>query len=199
MALFTMSNNATKSIEALHSAQNLVDVFDGLFARSENTRLVRGNDEPIYIPAGYIPTGAEQSFNQVVFAHGFFASALHEIAHWCIAGARRRELLDYGYWYAPDGRNQQQQAEFESVEVKPQAIEWIFCKACEKSFTISVDNLAGDEHDSWPFKQAVYQQVVQYIDARLPLRAQLFLDKLSEFYGTKKPLLSTDFSIEEIA
>ncbi len=35
----------------------------------------------------------------------FFASALHEISHWCVAGKARREQVDFGYWYCPDGRD----------------------------------------------------------------------------------------------
>ncbi len=50
-----------------------------------------------------------------------FASALHEISHWCIAGKARRELVDFGYWYCPDGRDAMTQSQFEDVEVKPQA------------------------------------------------------------------------------
>ncbi|MGC6745047.1 elongation factor P hydroxylase [Escherichia coli] len=46
-----------------------------------NTRLIKGDDEPIYLPAD-----AEVPYNRIVFAHGFYASAIHEISHWCIAG-----------------------------------------------------------------------------------------------------------------
>src|SRR5690606_39383874 len=52
----------------------------------------------------YLPASEPDGLARVVFAHGFFASALHEIAHWCIAGDYRRTLHDYGYWYCPDGR-----------------------------------------------------------------------------------------------
>ncbi|GAM69307.1 transporting ATPase [Vibrio sp. JCM 19236] len=26
---------------------------------------------------------------------------MHEIAHWCVAGPKRRLLEDFGYWYEP--------------------------------------------------------------------------------------------------
>lgn len=58
-----------------------------------------------------------------------FNSALHEISHWTIAGAKRRLLPDLGYWYAPDGRTKEQQDLFEQVEIKPQAIEWLFAQS----------------------------------------------------------------------
>ncbi|PPS58814.1 hypothetical protein CRX72_23640 [Pantoea sp. BRM17] len=64
--------------------------------------LIKGDDEPIYLPAD-----AESPWHRVVFAHGFYASALHEISHWCIAGDARRQQVDFGYWYCPDGRDAQ--------------------------------------------------------------------------------------------
>ncbi len=39
--------------------------------------------------------------------------------HWCIAGKARRNRVDFGYWYCPDGRDAQTQSQFEDVEVKP--------------------------------------------------------------------------------
>ena len=101
-----------------------------------NTELVAGDDEPIYLPAD-----AEHRHHRIVFAHGFYASALHEIAHWLVAGAKRRDQEDYGYWYCPDGRDKAQQLAFEQVEVKPQAIEWALSVAAGFNFNVSVDNL----------------------------------------------------------
>ena len=91
----------------------LVKLFDQLFFVSDNTKLESGTDEPIYLPSD-----SECNYHRVIFAHGFFASALHEISHWCVAGSERRKLIDYGYWYQPDGRTASQQASFEKVEVK---------------------------------------------------------------------------------
>ncbi len=42
-----------------------------------------------------------------------------------------------GYWYAPDGHTQEQQALFEQVEIKPQAIEWLFAQAFGRKFRVS--------------------------------------------------------------
>src|SRR4051812_43101363 len=102
------------------SPDALVDLFADVFATSERTLLVKGEGEPLYRP------GDGERSAEIVFAHGFFASALHEVAHWCIAGKQRRQLFDYGYWYRPDGRSAVEQREFENAEVKPQALEWIF-------------------------------------------------------------------------
>ncbi len=129
--------------QILYNHQDLIVLFNTAFTKKQNTVLVRGDHEPIYIPA----KNAAQN-HQVVFAHGYFASALHEIAHWCIAGQRRRLLEDYGYWYSPDGRDEEQQTEFEKVEVKPQAIEWAFSCASGKPFSVSTDNLNGAPVDA---------------------------------------------------
>lgn len=107
-----------------HRLEDVIELFDGLFLGPCNTRLVRGGDEPLYLPAD-----DQVPWHRVIFARGFFASVLHEVSHWCIAGPRRRLLEDYGYWYEPDGRNETQQQAFEKVEVAPQALERIFSEA----------------------------------------------------------------------
>ena len=162
-----------------HRYQDVVALFDAAFGKRENTRLVKGLDEPEYIPAG-----DSCVYHQVIFAHGYFASALHEIAHWCIAGAQRRLLNDYGYWYCPDGRSEQQQKQFEQVEIKPQAIEWAFSVAANKPFRVSTDNLNGAEPDTKAFTLNVYKQVMRYLRDGFPPRAALFIKLLAEFYGS---------------
>lgn len=100
-------------MNSTHKYEQLIEIFDGCFADDFNTRLIKGDDEPIYLPAD-----EEVPYNRIVFAHGFYASGLHEISHWCIAGKARRELVDFGYWYCPDGRDAATQGQFEDVEVK---------------------------------------------------------------------------------
>ena len=163
----------------LHNYQDLIVLFNATFTEPENTVLVRGEHEPIYLPAK-----CSQPHHQIVFAHGYFASALHEIAHWCIAGKQRRLLEDYGYWYSPDGRDVTQQTEFEKVEVKPQAIEWAFSCASGKPFTVSTDNLNGVSTDSQCFHQAVQQQAKHYLEHGFPPRAAEFICVLQAFYQT---------------
>ena len=176
-----------------HDPADLINIFDQLFLETENTRLVRGDDEPIYLPAD-----AQCGWHRVVFAHGYFASALHEIAHWCIAGEERRRLVDYGYWYAPDGRDAGQQREFETVEVKPQALEWILSRSCDKPFSVSVDNLNGVATDAEPFKRAVYRQVQRYCVDGIPPRAARLLSALASFYRTDPVPDASRFDPREI-
>jgi len=161
----------------LHNYKDLIVLFNATFTQTENTVLVRGDHEPIYTPAK-----SPQQHHQIVFAHGYFASALHEIAHWCIAGKQRRLLEDYGYWYSPDGRDVKQQTEFERVEVKPQAIEWAFSCASGKPFAVSTDNLNGAPADAQGFQHAVKQQVMFYLEWDFPPRAAEFIRVLQAFY-----------------
>lgn len=174
----------------MHTYQDLIELFNATFIKSENTVLVRGNSEPIYIPA----KNASQH-HQIVFAHGYFASALHEISHWCIAGKKRRMLEDYGYWYNPDGRDNAQQAEFEKVEVKPQAIEWAFSCAAGKKFAVSTDNLNGAPADTEGFQRAVKRQGLCYLEHNFPPRAAQFIGVLQTFYQTET-LTKESFDVE---
>ncbi|RUR29943.1 elongation factor P hydroxylase [Vreelandella andesensis] len=157
---------------------DITALFDGVFSTRYQTRLIKGNDEPLYRPAT-----SEIPYHQVIFAHGFFASALHEISHWCIAGEKRRQQEDYGYWYLPDGRDAQQQQAFEKAEIGPQALEKLFTLACGRTFNVSVDNLGGDvEVDRDAFANKVDAKVVHYLKEGLPLRANAFLVALTRYY-----------------
>ena len=181
-----------------HTITDITHIFDTCFSQTFNTRLVKGRDEPIYLPANMSDIGiTSQPFAQVVFAHGYYASALHEIAHWCLAGEKRRTQIDFGYWYCPDGRTSEQQQAFESVEVKPQAIEWAFCLAAGFEFNVSCDNLTGDELGRQPdhgaFRQQVLQQVNRYLLSGFPPRASMFIKALSQFYKQSEPSSTAQF------
>ena len=89
-----------------HHHQDLIVLFNQLFEKEYNTRLESGGNEPIYLPAKSL-----NSTHRIIFTNDYFASALHEIAHWCIASKNRRLMQDYGYWYQPDGRDQKNQIE----------------------------------------------------------------------------------------
>ncbi len=184
---------ATSRGALVHTVGDLVAVFDALFSRTENTRLVAGGEEPVYLPAD-----ASCAYHRIVFTRDYFASALHEVAHWCIAGSERRQRLDYGYWYAPDGRDAARQRAFEQVEVRPQALEWLFANACGARFRVSVDNIDGEDTDPTPFRCAVYRQVRAYCAGGIPPRAQLFRDALARDYGTGRTLCVDTFDPGEI-
>lgn len=185
-------HNTEQNIE--HKIEDLIKLFSDTFFLQYNTRLIKGNDEPIYLPAS-----DECGYHQIVFAHGYFSSGLHEVAHWCIAGKERRLQEDFGYWYEPDGRNKQQQQLFERAEVKPQAIEWAFCVAAGIKFNVSADNLNGYETDTDAFKHKVKEQVAFYITNGFPPRAQQFIATLQAFYSSKNNTLPNAFSLTQFA
>lgn len=174
----------------MHQYQDLITIFNQCFEKDYNTQLVKGGDEPIYLPAD-----ESRPYHAIFFARGFFSSALHECAHWLIAGEKRRLLVDFGYWYEPDGRTKEQQALFQSAEVKPQAIEWILSRAAGYPFRVSNDNLGGEETDSSAFILAVHNQVKMYCEQGLSPRAKQFYDALCLFYGTSARLQIDDFEI----
>lgn len=182
-----------------HHCSQLVTIFNALFEIPYNTRLVGGGEEPLYLPSD-----TQQNCHLLVFREDYFASALHEISHWCIAGRSRRKQKDFGYWYIPDGRNQQQQTSFEQVEIKPQALEWIFSVAAGYSFRISSDNLNSDNLNSDNLSSdnlnsiscddetldsslligEIYDQVLVFARDGLPPRASQFHQGLIEFFET---------------
>ncbi|MFS2224769.1 elongation factor P hydroxylase [Pantoea sp. B65] len=171
-----------------HHYQQLITLFDHCFSEDFHTRLIKGDDEPIYLPAD-----DESPWHRVVFAHGYYASALHEISHWCIAGAERRKRVDFGYWYCPDGRDASTQHQFEAVEIKPQALEWLFCVAAGFPFNVSCDNLSGDcEPDRIAFQRNVHAQVMTYLQQGIPSRPARFIAALCSYYSTP-PLTAAQF------
>lgn len=176
-----------------HQLADLIQIFNQCFEQEYNTILVKGGDEPLYVPAH-----VDCPQNVIYFARGFYSSGLHEIAHWLVAGKARRQLEDFGYWYEPDGRSEAQQRLFEQVEVKPQAIEWILSTAAGFRFFASADNLNGHPGDTQPFKQAVYEQVKVYAEKGLPKRAEILRQALCAFYGTPDCIDLTQFDVSRI-
>ncbi|QLB13030.1 hypothetical protein EV697_102288 [Bisgaardia hudsonensis] len=176
-----------------HKLEDIIAIFDQCFEKEFNTKLIKGGDEPIYLPAN-----EERPYHAIYFAHGFYSSALHEISHWLIAGEARRKLEDFGYWYEPDGRTEEKQREFEQVEVKPQALEWILATAAGFRYFASSDNLNGGVGDTQPFKQAVYEQVKFYAKNGLPKRAETLRQALAKFYNTGEGIDLSKFDITRI-
>ncbi|MFU2047699.1 elongation factor P hydroxylase [Avibacterium paragallinarum] len=176
-----------------HRLEDIIAIFNQCFEQEYNTKLVKGGDEPLYVPAN-----EDCPYNAIYFARGFYSSALHEISHWLIAGKERRKLEDFGYWYEPDGRSEQRQREFEQVEVKPQALEWILATAAGFRYITSSDNLSGNPGDTQPFKQAVYEQVKSYAAKGLPKRAETLRQALAKFYGTPDCINLDLFDVSKI-
>ena len=166
-----------------HQASELIKLFNNLFSEQYNTKLLAGSNEPFYKVRAKL-----YHFDRIYYANDFFSSALHEIAHWCLAGRERRKQDDYAYWYEPDGRDQFRQNQFYQVECKPQALEWIFSVASNYAFQFSLDNLDDSIVGADEFKVTVQQQVGDYLVNGLPKRAEQFVLRLNQFYQSEMPI-----------
>ena len=174
----TESPVAIGTVLSGHRSADLERLFDQCFFARWNTLLQGGGNEPQYLP------GIANQPHRLIYRENFFASALHETAHWCIAGAQRRRQADFGYWYLPDGRDAAAQREFEVVEARPQALEWVFSVAAGYPFRPSADNLSGAAGDGEAFGQAVVSALFRYLEHGLPPRAARFADALGAAYGS---------------
>ena len=112
--------------------------FNRCFGHSRQVRMIGGALEPLYLPA------AEGRLAELYYREDFAASALHEAAHWCIAGHRRRLQMDFGYHYEAPPRSKAGQQRFFSLEIRAQALESIFTRAAGLEFRPSADNLEAD-------------------------------------------------------
>ena len=178
------------------ACERLERVFAACFLASCRTRLLGGALEPLYQPAQ--EHGSE---HLLWYREDYFASALHETAHWCIAGKARRQQVDFGYWYAPDGRSQTQQQAFEAAEFKPQALEWLFSGACGFSFRVSADNLNaldGAVPDNNDFRLRVFAQARYWQEYGLPVRAARFYDALCAEFGTTQAVGELHLAVEQL-
>ena len=115
--------------------------FNARLAPTYRTLLIGGAREPLYVP------GRGRAPAMIRYTQDYPRSALHELAHWALAGSRRRRLVDYGYWYVPPPRSVEDQIAFFDAELRVQALESLFCHACDLDFQVSVDNLEADPGD----------------------------------------------------
>jgi elongation factor P hydroxylase len=113
----------------------IAETFNACFEDRFHTVMVGGADEPLYIPP------SPSSPGELRYREDYPASALHEAAHWCIAGPERRKQLDFGYTYTPPPRNPHAQVAFFAGEARAQALESIFAQAACVRFVLSIDDL----------------------------------------------------------
>jgi len=184
-----LAADAAPPVSEQFCTRRLERVFAQCFWQEYQTRLLGGAPEPLYQP------GSGSQYHRLYYREDYFSSALHEVAHWCIAGSERRKQLDFGYWYAPDGRDQRAQKAFEAVEIKPQALEWHFSRACGYRFCISLDNLEGSANAQPQFSAAVLAQAQNWERAGLPVRGQRFIKALRLEFETPEP---RPFSLDEL-
>lgn len=148
--------------------EQIKSVFEREFGQSHRVCLQGGAEEPLYLPS-------EQQPNLLVYTRDYPASALHEIAHWCLASVGQLKLKDWGHWYTPDGRSAEQQRRFQRAEARVQAVEWALSVAAGRRFRESSDNLSGEFIDDSGFKDQIHNHIAHFCEQGLPERAaQLF-------------------------
>lgn len=178
--MFSLLGN---TVIQLFSSADLEHLFNRQLGPAYATVLRGGAAEPFY------QAGRAGQAHTIWYTRDYFRSALHEIAHWCVAGPARREQDDYGYWYAPDGRTPTQQAQFEQVEVAPQALELLACAATGHRFRVSLDNLNGAGGvDETRFAAAVGQAAEARLRQRHGQRWDQWLQLLEQHYRSGVPL-----------
>ena len=159
------------SVRRALTHSEIAGCFNSALGRAHRTRLIGGGCEPLYLPGG-------EGWSVVRFTHDYAASALHELAHWCIAGRLRRAQLDYGYWYRPPPRTKTEQAAFNRVEVSAQALESTLAAVCGLDFRVSVDDPDGCPDSAGHFAELVAAQAARPAQ-QLPPRAVALLSALA--------------------
>ncbi|MEM7100323.1 MAG: elongation factor P hydroxylase [Pseudomonadota bacterium] len=142
-------------------------VFNDEFA-DYSVRMIGGASEPVYLPA------TEHGQAQLFYRDNFAASALHEAAHWCIAGQARRTQEDFGYHYLPPPRSASDQLLFFRSELRTQALESLFADQAGVKFVPSADNLESEISE---FAKQIDQHRVEtlaWMNCRADTRAKRF-------------------------
>ncbi|XPE56836.1 elongation factor P hydroxylase [Shigella flexneri] len=106
----------------------------------------------------------------LVFAHGFLASALHEIFTRVSPVKQKREQVDFGYWYCPDGRDAETKGQFEDVEVKPQAFDCVVARGGGFRSTLAATTWKVTLNRTIVFQRRVHAQVMTYLTRGIPSR-----------------------------
>lgn len=163
--------------------ENIIRIFNTELGMHHLVRIIGGAPEPLYLPVSQ-----HRSVAEIHFREDYASSALHELAHWCLAGKKRRALEDYGYWYDPL-RDEFQQQKFEAVETKPQAIEWLLSVAAGTHFRISSDNFEIEKLDVEPFRESVKESVLAMIKSGLPA----IVSTLGRCFADNMPSGNVDF------
>ena len=129
-----------------------------------------GHAEPLYIPSVRIA--------EIQYRQDYTASALHEAAHWCIAGQGRRRLKDYGYFYSPPPRTQVDSVRFEAAEVEAQSMELLFSEAAGLLFQPSTDAVDAPTNGLDKFGHRILIRARERRRLGLPERAEKFMTAL---------------------
>lgn len=160
--------------------KTIEDLFKDCFYKDYNTLLKPNPVEPVYIPAKH--SGENDN---IYYLAGSFPSTLHEVAHWLTAGSKRRKLHDYGYWYKPNSRSEEEQILFEKFEARNQALEWILASSCGMDWIASYDNLELGAGDPLRFRKEILNNSLTLICGGFTKRQAKFIKTLCHHYNSK--------------
>lgn len=187
-AELTKSSSAPtpRDIDDRRLTEALEAAFAQCFNQDFNTRLVGGAPEPLYLPESQCQPA------KLMYREDFPASALHEVAHWCVAGEARRQREDFGYHYISGRRTPDQQAAFFALELHAQCLEKRFSQAAGLDFLPSADNLLADLVEFRRRIDAFEPQLLNWLASPAGTRAKCFIQYLEGvFLRTLK-----DYSLE---
>ena len=167
--------------------RQIIAVFERCFTEQYATRLCGGAEEPLYLPK----QGA--TLARLHFRADYAASALHEVAHWCLAGTERRRCVDFGYEYIAPPRTAVQQQYFYAAELRAQSLEQCLAEAAGVQFSISTDNIAANgvinanaRLQAQAFATQLQQQratTIAWLASSAGTRASKFIDELRRARG----------------
>ncbi len=164
--------------------REIAGCFNSTLGEVYRVRLIGGGTEPLYQPpaaAAADSVSTVEAWAIIRYTRDYPLSVLHELAHWCLAGRRRRSQLDYGYWYTPPPRAAEQQLAFLAVEERVQAVELLLAEECGLRFRVSVDDVGGCQVLERDFAQRVAARSEQLRSGSLPARARQLLNLFSGF------------------
>ena len=133
-----------------------------------------------------------------MFREDYPASALHEVAHWCIAGATRRQQEDFGYHYICAPRSSKQQREFFSAELRTQSLERFFADVLGLTFKPSADNFEADVDAFAKAIDAYSPQLDTWLCSAGGARARVFAQALAALRSALSASAPHDGAYESI-
>jgi len=139
-----------------------------------------------------------RAFRLAVRGSGKHAACPRRARTAVFAGRQRRLLVDFGYWYCPDGRDEKQQRAFEQSEARPQALEGIFSTSARLGFRPSLDNLSQGASDGSVFAVAIAREARRYCERGLPSRAERFRRALAHEFGGALELNPADYRVDRL-
>ena len=88
--------------------------------------------------------------------------------------------------------------EFERLEARPQALEWLLNEACGLRFRPSIDNLDGAAGDTRAFAAAIAREAAAYCVNGLPPRAARLHAALAARFGGRAVLRPGDYALQRL-